>query len=416
MFTPKLRSPRPLGLMASSSLALASGMFGCATSDGAATCLMNETRSCTCESGRAGVATCGPIGVGPCVCDDPEETDLGPGDSDERPADVEIDVGDAVPDSDGPELPSDGSGPDLGHDAGVPTGPEARCQQIAASIVEAGFASEVEVVCDGVFAWLASDTDPDHVKMTGIVGTNEQVPVPAVDFRAPIPLTPTMTDGYGVRDNALGIAVNGVPIYDYTSQGELDPTAPYDPAADVVVQGQLDVCGGHAGRGDDYHYHASPTCLLAQMQNAGPAAIIGWAYDGFPIYGDVNPDGSEIEAGALDLCNGQPDAVYGFRYHTSSGPPYILQCLRGAFDEAILPRVKPLSAAAGGGKPIGTPPPGGVQDLTFIESADGSREMTYRHDGQDYFIRYVPAAEANCYQFDSVTVTHGSDSGVYCRD
>lgn len=89
----------------------------------------------------------------------------------------------------------------------------------------------------------------------------------------------------------MGVAVNGVPIYDYSTQGELDPYH-YDPQHDTVRPGHLDNCGGHAGRGDDYHYHAAPTCMIEAMANRDDNPIIGWAYDGYPIYGDSNLDGS----------------------------------------------------------------------------------------------------------------------------
>ena len=36
----------------------------------------------------------------------------------------------------------------------------------------------VTVTCDGDVALVTSDTYPDHEMMTGIVGTNEQIPVP----------------------------------------------------------------------------------------------------------------------------------------------------------------------------------------------------------------------------------------------
>jgi hypothetical protein len=67
---------------------------------------------------------------------------------------------------------------------------------------------------------------------------------------------------------------------------------------------------------------------------------------GFPIYGDNNPDGSVIAEEDLDLCNGQTDKTFGYRYHTSARAPYIVQCLMGKVaDFDRLPRVPPLSAA-----------------------------------------------------------------------
>ena len=104
-----------------------------------------------------------------------------------------------------------------------------------------------------------------------------------------LPTLPSLVFTTGQTD--IDVAVNGVPIYDYSSQGALDPSV-YDPKFDTKATGELDVCNGHSGRGDDYHYHAAPTCMMAAMKNAGPRAILGWGFDGYPIYGNTNPDGT----------------------------------------------------------------------------------------------------------------------------
>lgn len=222
------------------------------------------------------------------------------------------------------------------------------------------------------------------------------------------------------RDAALGVAVNDVPIYDYTGGGEMSQVdlAHHQARHDTIQTGQLDLCGGHAGRGDDYHYHARPTCMIDQMANAGDAAIIGWAFDGFPIYGDNNPDGSVIAEGDLGVCNGQADDTLGFRYHTSGDAPYIVQCLMGivtGFDQ--LPRVPPLDLANGRRATPGRPPQGGVQNLVFIQNPDGTRSMDYSYEGEDYYIRYSLSGTPGCYEFTTRTVTNDGEkqSHVYCR-
>jgi len=293
------------------------------------------------------------------------------------------------------------------------------CAAVMASVDEAGFSDDVTVTCSDTHAILTSDTYPDHEMMTGIVGTNEQVPVPA-EYGAPILLEPELNGIPLTRDAALGVAVNGVPIFDYTGGGEMSEAdlAHHQAQHDTLQTGQLDVCGGHAGRGDDYHYHVAPTCMIAQMENAGPDAIIGWAFDGFPIYGDTNPDGTPIADGMLDICNGQPDETFGYRYHTSQDAPYIVQCLMGhVADFDRLPRVRPLTAAAGGSAVPGRPPRGGVENLVFTQDADGSRSMDYGYQGQNYFIRYAPARTPGCYDFVTSTVTNGGEimEGEFCR-
>ncbi|WP_415404453.1 YHYH protein [Tateyamaria sp. SN3-11] len=298
---------------------------------------------------------------------------------------------------------------------------EEHCAAVIASVEEAGFADTVTVTCEDGHAVISSDTYPDHTVMTGIVGTNEQLPVPAEDYAAPIPVVPELGDVPQTRDSSLGVAVNGVPIFDYTGGGEMSMQDLYHHQTqhDTLQTQQLDVCGGHAGRGDDYHYHVKPTCMIEMMENAAANPIIGWAFDGFPIYGDDNPDGSPIAADTLDVCNGQADAVFGYRYHTSNGAPYIIQCLMGAVaDIRDLPRISPLTPADGG-PPLdpGRPPRGGVDDLIYSESADGVRSMDYTYQGEAYYMRYRPTETPGCYAFETRTVTNGGEvrTGEYCR-
>jgi hypothetical protein len=310
-----------------------------------------------------------------------------------------------------------GAGSDAGmlRDGSVLTSTE-RCGHIVRSIEEAGFGAAVTVSCAGTYASIVSDTVPDHVLMNGITGTNDQVPVPAPGYTSPIALSPVRAAAPTSIDAALGVAVNGVPIYDYSAQGNNDLSA-YDPKLDTKLTGELDVCNGHAGRGDDYHYHAAPTCMISAMKNKGPSAILGWGFDGYPIYGDQNPDGSTLAAGELDVCNAIPDATFGMRYHTSTTHPYILQCLVGEVDLTKAPRVAPLSKQGGGGKPPGEKPQGGVTNLELATTADGTRTMTYVHNGQSYSIQYKPAATAGCFDFEEKSFTTGGvlTKSTYCR-
>ena len=296
---------------------------------------------------------------------------------------------------------------------------EDHCAAVVASVEEAGFADQVSVTCSDSHATITSDTYPNHEMMTGIVGTNEQVPVPA-EYAAPIILNPELGDTPLTRDAALGVAVNGVPIYDYTGGGEMsqDELLHHQTRHDTIQTGQLDACGGHAGRGDDYHYHTKPICMIASMANADDNPIIGWGFDGFPIYGDANPDGSAFADGDLDVCNGQLDDVFGYRYHTTEEHPYIVQCLMGKVaDFDALPRVRPLTSVEGGGAAPGRPPRGGVDDLVFTQNDDGSRSMDYTYHGQRYYIRYFEADTPGCYLFETRTVTNDGEvkSGELCR-
>lgn len=181
------------------------------------------------------------------------------------------------------------------------------CEAIIASVREAGFEEvEATVTCDDGHAYIHSDSYASHEMMTGIVATNEQIPVPAPGYFAPIKFNPSFTGEPQTRDSSLAVAVNGVPIFDYSSGGEMsiDDLYHYHARRDTIHLKQLDICGGHTGRADDYHYHELPRCMLEQMDNKDDNPIIGWGFDGFPLYANNNPDGSPIEPGTFDVCNG----------------------------------------------------------------------------------------------------------------
>ena len=184
-------------------------------------------------------------------------------------------------------------------------------------------------------------------------------PLSAQNHSWTIPLNPmlgeTMTD-----IPLLGVAaftVNGLPIY-----GPNEGPFP-DPFGDPIYNDILDWCLGHTAQSGDYHYHAlAEECFFAVGQDE-PSPILGFALDGFPIYGPrgcVDADCTEVvefqsswemvgdpttyawdnyecSAGScdaadgvhLDRCNGRigPDGTY--RYHATSTFPYILGCYRG---------------------------------------------------------------------------------------
>jgi YHYH protein/Phosphatidylethanolamine-binding protein len=183
--------------------------------------------------------------------------------------------------------------------------------------------------CDASYAYVASDGLATHAMMDGITASNLQVPV-AQNFLGAnawkIPLAPAIAAATtSAVDGPIGVAINGVPIFNPCKQGGCQN-------GDTKVLGELDVCNGHAGRADDYHYHAAPTCLMA-----GKAASywdihpLGWALDGFAIYGYNNADGSV--ASRDGVCGGNTSAVSngpsGYSYHVTHTSPYVLSCFKG---------------------------------------------------------------------------------------
>jgi phosphatidylethanolamine-binding protein (PEBP) family uncharacterized protein len=203
-----------------------------------------------------------------------------------------------------------------------------QCATLRASIISTA-TTPVTVSCDSVYGMISTTGMASHAMMSGITATNLQVPVPQafLGFSAwRIPLLPTIAAATtAVDDGPIGVAVNGVPLFNPCKQGGCQN-------GDTKVLGELDNCNGHAGRADDYHYHAAPTCLMATR----PAAYwdthpLGWALDGYAIFGYNDANGTV--ASRDNICGGNTSAVQnapsGYSYHVTDAPPYVLSCLRG---------------------------------------------------------------------------------------
>ena len=119
------------------------------------------------------------------------------------------------------------------------------CALIQASVANYATAG-VSVDCSASdYGKIASMGLPSHAMMNGITATNLQVPL-ATNFTGAnawkIPLTPAIaTSTTAVPDGPIGVAVNGVPIFNPCKQGGCAN-------GDTQVLGELDVCNGHAGR------------------------------------------------------------------------------------------------------------------------------------------------------------------------
>jgi hypothetical protein len=105
----------------------------------------------------------------------------------------------------------------------------------------------------------------------------------------------------------------------------------------------LDSCNGHPTPMGQYHYHGLPSCVTAQVDTAtGPSHIIGVAFDGFPIYGDRDINGTQITAAQLDTCNGItsatpefPNGVYHYVLLPAADSTSSIKCFSGTVDSSL---------------------------------------------------------------------------------
>jgi phosphatidylethanolamine-binding protein (PEBP) family uncharacterized protein len=209
------------------------------------------------------------------------------------------------------------------------TGSAAACVTVRNS-TQASTTGAAAVSCDTTYAYVGSNGLATHAMMNGITASNLQVPI-AQNFNGAnswkIPLTPSIAAStVTANDGPIGVAINGVPIFNPCKQGGCQN-------GDTKVLGELDVCNGHAGRADDYHYHAAPICMMAGQSNTRywDTHPIGWALDGFAIFGYFNADGTT--ATRDNVCGGNTlpvsNAPSGYSYHVTDASPYVLSCFRG---------------------------------------------------------------------------------------
>lgn len=122
----------------------------------------------------------------------------------------------------------------------------------------------------------------------------------AINWQYEMPLTPTWVSEI-TEPGALGtiaVAANGVPIYGAQEGGGTNAVEPDGQIVDAQYW------YGHAAQSGDWHYHASEL----GKQSVDSSTFLGWAMDGFEIYGPLDDDS------VLDECNGM--TVSGtYRYH-----------------------------------------------------------------------------------------------------
>ena len=204
---------------------------------------------------------------------------------------------------------------------------------VVAATEPAPAGARVSITIEGDRRVITANGLPDHP--TGrFPNANNPNRIAAQEYRYTIPLRPIVN----ARPTPLpaqpfGIAVNGVLFDPGTAEywhNDRQSGWHYDAKGDAFSLG-LDAASAHVQPNGAYHYHGIPAALLARL-SAGHSAmtLLGWAADGFPIYG--------------------PTGYENARDATSS-----LRVLKSSY------RVKP------GARPVTSAQPGGAYDGIFVE-------------------------------------------------
>ncbi|MBX3036892.1 MAG: YHYH protein [Anaerolineales bacterium] len=139
-----------------------------------------------------------------------------------------------------------------------------------------------------------------------------------------LPATPTVAAQPSCMGGEVGIMLSGVVLFNaFDALGR-----------DAQVHEVQDECDGHPQQAGVYHYHALSDCL-ADTQT-GHSALMGYAFDGFGIYGYYDEDGTEITNADLDECHGHVgviewdgQSVEMYHYHATREFPYTVGCFKG---------------------------------------------------------------------------------------
>lgn len=110
--------------------------------------------------------------------------------------------------------------------------------------------------------------------------------------RTPVPNTGTLVS---TALGHIGLWRNGVSIFNAKDGMSYNNQGIWNRDAYVFEGSSFDACLGHPAPNGEYHHHVSPNCLYPHTDDEHHSQLIGFAFDGFPIYGAhgyTNTDGT----------------------------------------------------------------------------------------------------------------------------
>eukprot|EP00931_Biecheleriopsis_adriatica_P003823 TRINITY_DN105584_c0_g1_i1.p1 TRINITY_DN105584_c0_g1~~TRINITY_DN105584_c0_g1_i1.p1 ORF type:complete len:326 (-),score=50.20 TRINITY_DN105584_c0_g1_i1:31-1008(-) len=144
---------------------------------------------------------------------------------------------------------------------------------------------------------------------------------------------------------AVGVLLNGVVLNSVATR--LSEALPAEDTtedghdrwvdAGVAEEWMNDGCHGHLSGGGNYHVHAGrwsreqrSNCGLPVDEEGQHSKLLGWAFDGYGLYGPLDTDGYPVKPEDLDPCGGHSQEEQGgYHYHLTDGYPYSLECYHG---------------------------------------------------------------------------------------
>jgi len=196
------------------------------------------------------------------------------------------------------------------------------------------------------------------------------------NFTFRLPLEPKLAGRITrVPMGPIGMALNGVVFFNPFEMGGMNAVEGYS-------EEWLDSCCGHPQQTGVYHYHKYPSCVKSPFPDDGKqhSPIIGFAFDGFPLYGPYEEEGVMAKdlkgQRALDVCNGHSDEQRGYHYHVTPGRfPYII----GGYSGVVEPSNNRGLSRAGTGAVQDNTQPGTRMDQAIAAVRPGTAERGKTH-------------------------------------
>jgi hypothetical protein len=183
--------------------------------------------------------------------------------------------------------------------------------------------SRVAITVEGDKRVITANGLPDH-RTGAFPNGNNPNRIASQNYRYTVPLRPAAN----ARPTPLvaqpfGIAVNGVLFDPGTAeywQNDRQSGWHYEAKGEAFSLG-LDANNAHVQPNGAYHYHGIPVALLTRLSAAKPAlTLLGWAADGFPIYGPWGHEAARDAASPLRLLKSSYRVKNGQRPATNGQP------------------------------------------------------------------------------------------------
>ena len=148
------------------------------------------------------------------------------------------------------------------------------------------------------------------------------------EIRLELPAVPQVAEEAScVSMGMIGFALTNAAMYNgLDARGE-----------DAPAHEMQDRCSGHPQQTGQYHYHnMSPCADDSRSQPDGHSDLIGYALDGFGVFGLFGEAGKKMVNEDLDTCHGHTHAILWdgelrelYHYHATDEYPYTIGCFRG---------------------------------------------------------------------------------------